>query len=180
MESDSIEPSLVSIKGIAILDQDGKRILAKYYDKDAFSTVKQQKDLEAKLFAKTQRANAEIIMMEGLTIVYRSNVDVFLYVMGSQQENELILVSVLNCLFDTLSQMFRKNVEKRSLMDNLDAVFLAVDEMIDSGIILESDASLVASRSATRTAEADIPLGEQTVAQVLATAKEQIKWTLLK
>ena len=65
MESDSIEPSLVSIKGIAILDQDGKRILAKYYDKDAFSTVKQQKDLEAKLFAKTQRANAEIIMMEG-------------------------------------------------------------------------------------------------------------------
>ena len=68
MESDSIEPSLVSIKGIAILDQDGKRILAKYYDKDALSTVKQQKDLEAKLFAKTQRANAEIIMMEG-TIV---------------------------------------------------------------------------------------------------------------
>ena len=58
--------------------------------------------------------------------MYRSNVDVFLYVMGSQQENELILVSVLNCLFDTLSQMFRKNVEKRSLMDNLDAVFLAV------------------------------------------------------
>ena len=59
-------------------------------------------------------------------------------------------------------------------------VFLKVDEMIDSGIILESDASLVASRSATRSAEADIPLGEQTVAQVLATAKEQIKWTLLK
>ena len=58
--------------------------------------------------------------------MYRSNVDVYFYVMGSQQENELVLVSVLNCLYDSLSQMFRKNVEKRTLMDNLDAVFLAV------------------------------------------------------
>ena len=65
MESDSIEPSMLSVKGIAILDQDGKRILAKYYDKDSFPSVKQQKELESKLFAKTQRANAEIIMMEG-------------------------------------------------------------------------------------------------------------------
>ena len=65
MDSDSIEPSMLSVKGIAILDQDGKRILAKYYDKEAFPSAKQQKELEAKLFAKTQRANAEIIMMEG-------------------------------------------------------------------------------------------------------------------
>ena len=65
MESDSIDPSMLSVKGVAILDQDGKRILAKYYDKDAFPTAKQQKELETKLFAKTQRANAEIIMMEG-------------------------------------------------------------------------------------------------------------------
>ena len=63
MESDSIDPSLLSVKAVAILDQDGKRILAKYYDKEL--TAKQQKDLETKLFAKTQRANAEIIMMEG-------------------------------------------------------------------------------------------------------------------
>ena len=65
MESDSIDPTLFSVKAVAILDQDGKRILAKYYDKESFSTVKQQKELEAKLFSKTQRANAEIIMMEG-------------------------------------------------------------------------------------------------------------------
>ena len=68
MESDSIYASLLSVKGVAILDQDGKRIVAKYYDKDSFPSVKHQKELEAKLFAKTQRANAEIIMMEGETI----------------------------------------------------------------------------------------------------------------
>jgi len=33
--------------------------------------------------------SAEIIMLEGLTCVYRSNVDLFFYVVGSQQENEV-------------------------------------------------------------------------------------------
>jgi len=32
---------------------------------------------------------AEIIMLEGLTCVYRSNVDLFFYVVGSAQENEV-------------------------------------------------------------------------------------------
>lgn len=40
----------------------------------------------------------EIIMHEGVTAVYRSNVDLFFYVLGSQAENE-----VLSCL--PLSQM---------------------------------------------------------------------------
>lgn len=32
---------------------------------------------------------AEIIMFEGLTCVYKSNVDLFFYVVGSSQENEV-------------------------------------------------------------------------------------------
>ena len=46
---------------------------------------------------------------------------------------QLILVSVLNCLYDAVSQMLRKNVEKRALLDSLDSVFLAVDEICDKG-----------------------------------------------
>ena len=46
-------------------------------------------------------------MLEGLTCVYRSNVDLFFYVVGSSAENELILVSVLNCLYDAVSQILR-------------------------------------------------------------------------
>ena len=46
-------------------------------------------------------------MLEGLTCVYRSNVDLFFYVIGSSAENELILVSVLNCLYDAVSQILR-------------------------------------------------------------------------
>lgn len=127
------EPTLYTIKGMLIMDNDGNRILAKYYDKNVFPTVKEQKQYEKNLFNKTHRANAEIIMLDGLTVVYKSNVDLFFYVMGGKQENELILLSVLNCLFDTISLILKKNVEKRALFDNLDVVMLAFDEICDGG-----------------------------------------------
>lgn len=81
---------MYTVKGIAILDNDGNRILAKYYDKNIFQSAKEQKAFEKNLFNKTHRANAEIIMLDGLTCIYRSNVDLFFYVMGSSQENEVI------------------------------------------------------------------------------------------
>lgn len=178
MDNALLEPSLFIIKGIAILDNDGKRILAKYFDSNTLPTAKEQKAFEKNLFAKTHRANAEIIMLENMTCVYKNNVDLFFYVMGSSHENELILVSVLNCLYDSISQILRKNVEKRSLMENLDIVMLAFDEIVDNGIILEADPTAVSYRVALR--NDDIPIGEQTVAQVLQSAKEQLKWSLLK
>ncbi|XP_067686102.1 coatomer subunit zeta-1-like [Haliotis asinina] len=177
MEGGILEPSLYTVKAITVLDNDGNRLVAKYFD-ETFPTAKEQKQFEKNLFNKTHRANAEIIMFEGLTCVYKSNVDLFFYVIGSTQENELILASVLNALYDAVSQILRKNVEKRALLENLDAVYLAVDEICDGGIVLEADSSAIVQKVAIRTD--DIPLGEQTVAQVLQSAKEQIKWSLLK
>lgn len=49
---------------------------------------------------------------------------------------QLILASVLNAFYDSISQILRKNVEKRALLDNLDAVFLAADELCDGGYVL--------------------------------------------
>lgn len=127
------EPTLYTVKAMVILDNDGNRILAKYYDKNVFPTVKEQKLYEKNLFNKTHRAATEIIMLDGLTCVYKSNVDLFFYVMGSTHENELILLSVLNCLFDTINLILKKNVEKRALLENLDIVMLAFDEICDGG-----------------------------------------------
>ncbi|KAK6620119.1 Coatomer subunit zeta-1, partial [Polyplax serrata] len=178
MQSSLLEPTLYTIRGMLILDNDGNRILAKYYNPNLFPTPKEQKAFEKNLYTKTHRANTEIIMLDGLTCVYKSNVDLFFYVMGSSHENELILMSVLNCFYDSVSQILRKNVEKRIVLENLDIVMLAMDEICDGGIILEADSSQVVQRVALRTD--DIPIGEQTVAQVLQSAKEQLKWSILK
>lgn len=160
------------------MDNDGDRILAKYYD-DTFASIKEQREFEKNLYNKTSRQNAEIIMLDGLTVVYRSNVDLYFYIMGSSHENELILASVLNALYDAVSQMLKKNVEKRFLMDHLDAVYLAIDELVDGGVILEADSNNIVQRVAMKM-EVEVPLSEQTVAQVIQTAKDQLKWSLLK
>ncbi|KAH9398311.1 Coatomer subunit zeta-1 [Tyrophagus putrescentiae] len=177
MESSLLEPTLYLIKGIVILDNDGNRILAKYYD-DTFSSVKEQKAFERNLFNKTHRANAEVIMLDGMTCIYRNSVDLFFYVMGSSNENGLILASVMHCLYESMSHILKKNVEKKSLLDNLDMVILALDEICDGGILLEADPNNVVQKVVVKIE--DISFNEQTVAQVLQSAREQLKWSLLR
>ncbi|XP_038235279.2 coatomer subunit zeta-1 isoform X2 [Dermochelys coriacea] len=177
MEALILEPSLYTVKAVLILDNDGDRLFAKYYD-DTYPTAKEQKAFEKNIFNKTHRTDSEIALLEGLTVVYKSSIDLYFYVIGSSYENELMLMAVLNCLFDSLSQMLRKNVEKRALLENMEGLFLAVDEIVDGGVILESDPQQVVHRVAVR--GEDVPLTEQTVSQVLQSAKEQIKWSLLR
>lgn len=129
------EPTLYTIKGMLILNSDGDRVLAKYYDKNVFPTTKEQKAYEKNLFSKTRRSdtNTDIIMLDGLTCVYKQNVDAYFYVMGSCNENELLLVNVLNCLFDSISMILKKDVTSVSVLNNLDIVMLAFDEICDGG-----------------------------------------------
>ena len=71
-------PSLYTIKGIVVLDNDGNRIWAKYYDPDMLVLQKEQLKFEKRLFAKTSRVNVddvEIVMLDNMTILYKSKVD---------------------------------------------------------------------------------------------------------
>uniref|UniRef100_A0A8C0I4Y4 Coatomer subunit zeta n=1 Tax=Balaenoptera musculus TaxID=9771 RepID=A0A8C0I4Y4_BALMU len=186
--ADLQEPSLYTIKAVFILDNDGHRLLAKYYD-DTFPSMKEQMAFEKNVFNKTSRTDSEIAFFGGMTIVYKSSIDLFLYVVGSSYENELMLMSVLTCLFESLNHVLSphktkagarassckdpalylikqwKNVEKRWLLENMDGAFLVLDEIVDGGVILESDPQQVIQKVNFR---------------VLQSAKEQIKWSLLK
>ncbi|XP_069763179.1 coatomer subunit zeta-1-like isoform X2 [Narcine bancroftii] len=144
------EPSLYTVKALIILDNDGERLHAKYYD-NTYSSTKEQRNFEKTIFSKTHKNDSEIAFLEGLTIIYKNSVDLYFYIVGSPQENELMLMAVLNCLFDSLSQMLRKNVEKKSLMENLDGVMLITDEIVDGGVILESDPQQVIHKLNFRT-----------------------------
>ena len=48
--------------------------------------------------------------------------------LGSGQENELLLMSVLDCLFNAVTQILRKNVDKKALFDNLEVAVILVEE----------------------------------------------------
>ncbi|KAI7906555.1 Longin-like domain-containing protein [Cokeromyces recurvatus] len=172
--------SLYSIKAVILLDAEGNRVLAKYYDNE-HTTLKQQKQFEKGLFDKTKRAQGEVILYDNQIVLYRSNIDIFFYVVGSMEENELILLSMLNAFYDAVSTLLRYQVEKRAVMDNLDLVILCLDETVDGGIILETDSNAIVSRvSKPRMDMVDIPFSEQTLLQAYQTAKDKFANQLLR
>lgn len=50
---------------------------------------------------------------------------------------------MLNCFLLTLS---RNSTDKRTIIENYDLVSLAIDEIVDDGIVLETDPVIVSSR----------------------------------
>jgi len=186
-----MEGEVPAIKAILVVDADGKRILSRYYSAD-WASAADETNFEKKLYDKTMRTNAkneaEVIMFDNLVTVYRNSADVWFYVVGSQYENELILVHVLVALHEALNAALRTTPDKRTLLDNFDTLLLTVDELIDGGMIMESDSAAIVNRVGMKGAEAAAPgagaeggsFSEQSFNTMFASAREQIARSLLK
>jgi hypothetical protein len=170
------------VLNLLLLDADGKRIAVKYLT--AMPTTAEQMAYERQIFAKTSRNNArgdaEIILEGKHVVVYKFAADLHFYVTGTVDENEIILASVLNGFFDAVSLLLRGVLEKRAALENLDLVLLTIDELVDGGIVLETDANVIANRVSMRGVDGETPLAEQTLSQALNTAREQLTRNLLR
>ncbi|KAJ4958060.1 hypothetical protein NE237_025171 [Protea cynaroides] len=176
------QESCPSVKNILLLDSEGKRVAVKYYSDD-WPTINAKFSFEKSVFTKTQKTNArteaEIAMLDSNIIVYKFIQDLHFFVTGGDDENELILVTVLQGFFDAVALLLRSNVDKREALENLDLILLCLDEIVDGGMILETDANVIAGKVASHTMDAGAPLSEQTITQALATAREHLARSLL-
>merc|ERR1711934_65751 len=180
---------LPSVKGILILDDEGSRLVAKYFGAPELDTEEQQSAFEKLLFQKTSRIQSarhdtDIIMLDNSIVVFHFVCDCLFYVIGKVDDNELLLEAVLNGLVEVLSNLMSNGLgsqlEKMTLMDQLEQVLVAVDEVVDGGLLLETDPTVITNRVAMRGATDDVPLAEQSLSQVMAAAREQMTRALLK
>ncbi|OJJ50581.1 hypothetical protein ASPZODRAFT_126470 [Penicilliopsis zonata CBS 506.65] len=166
--------SLFSVNAVLITSaDDGSRIFAKYYSAphppagvsahstdypgaNPYPTVKEQKAFEKGLLEKTNKQTSDVILYDNRVVVFKLESDVMLYVVGGADENEVLLYNVVLTLRDALGILFKGATDKRTIVENYDLVSLAIDEIIDDGIILETDPVLVASR-VSRAPAADVP-----------------------
>ncbi|KAI0061921.1 coatomer protein [Artomyces pyxidatus] len=180
--------SLYAVHAFVILDTDGHRVLAKYYDPKGQSylgsadpnkglhTLKDQRAFEKGLFQKTKKAGGDIILYDGHLAVYRHSLDLIFYLLGGPSENELMLHSALSAFADAANTLLRGQVEKRAVLENLDLVVLCLDETIDDGIIVETDSQTIASRVSRPKADAsEIVINEQTIMNAYQTMKEKMQ-----
>lgn len=164
---------LYTIKAVIILDSEGQRIAAKYATFSDLLKPKDQISFEKKLTLKAAKSPNEVMLIDDAMVLYRALGDVHVFIVGGIEENELLLLNVLNVFCDSLQIVLGEDVSKQVAMDSLDSVLLLIDELVDDGIILETDPNLIAERATMRnSAEPSIP--EQTLTQAFMLAKDQL------
>jgi len=85
-------------------------------------------------------------MVNGNIAVYNDVFDCFFFVIGNTDSNELVLSAVLETLYESVTTLLKQQIDKISLLENLELILLAMDEIVDGGVIFETDAMKVANR----------------------------------
>ena len=117
--------SLFSVNAVLLMSaDDGSRIFAKYYSPphppagaapnstdypgaNPYPTVKEQKAFEQGLLEKTNKQTSDVILYDNRIVVFKMESDVMLYVVGSADENEVLLYNVVLSLRDALGILFK-------------------------------------------------------------------------
>ena len=150
------------VNGVIVVDNEDNRVFAKYYVPE-FTDPKRQRILEKAVMAKILAAagvvkttdgsppvastasDGNILLYEGYAVVYKTDADITMMVFGSIDENEVVLYSVLTCIYESLQTLLKCSgaIDKRLLLESYDALVLVIDEVIDDGIIMEVNSSNV-------------------------------------
>jgi hypothetical protein len=117
--------SLFAVNAVLIMStDDNSRIFAKYYSPphppagvsptatnypgaNPYPTVKEQKSFEKGLMEKTNKQTNDVILYDNRVVVFKVESDVMLYVVGSADENEVLLYNVVLSLRDALGILFK-------------------------------------------------------------------------
>jgi len=186
--------SLPSITSLVILDNEGKRIAAKYYSLEWCVLVSPRKPLnlntylscayrknpqkqvafEQAIFNKTNAATQEldVIVLEHNLVVYRNAIDFQVYAVAPKFENEVILAAVLQALHGALTTLTSGVMEKHVLLEHFDECMLTFDELIDDGFILETDPDIICNRVSMQDSVVNLGSIDHPLSQALANAKE--------
>ncbi|KAL0468944.1 Longin-like domain-containing protein [Neurospora intermedia] len=162
--------SLYSVNAIVILSSDdGSRIFSKYYtpphaaagapgtgvaaglasssaSQNPYPDKTSQTRFEKGLLQKTAKQSGDILLYDNKVVLYKMESDVAIYVVGSADENEVLLYNVLLALRDSLHMLFKQSIDKRTIVENYDLVSLAIDEIVDDGVVLETDPTIIIQR----------------------------------
>ena len=144
------------IKGVVVLDNEGQRIIAKYYNSPRhLETNAQQKLFERQLHFKSNKLSNsskinmyenDIMTVESYTAIFRVYTDMSIYILGNRDDNELVLSQVLEVIHECFDKLFKHSIERKSLISNMTAVILVIDEIIDSGIVMTTDYQTILKR----------------------------------
>lgn len=174
---------LSQVLGIVLLDHEGNRLAVKYCttapSAGRLQTSSQQTKFEADIIQRASRIPnksevAEVLMVDDYIVLVKSLGDINVFVVGDPDENELILSEVLNTVCNSITICVSGPIGKRQIQENLGTIFIILDEVVDQGVIFETDPTVIAGR-VQMSEKSVVEAAEQTMFnQALSSAKENL------
>lgn len=164
-----------TVRALIILGTDGQLLVARYFDESL-----EPAQLEKQLFAKTKsiQSKEDILVLDRCLIFHKYAAELHLYVVGYEHENPLILNKLLSCLTQLVSEISNKpgSTKNASPADRLDQIILALDEVCDEGIILETSCNSIMETLSMKEGLTDSP----SYVNLLQSATEQFRLSLMR
>ncbi|GAW79773.1 coatomer subunit zeta [Plasmodium gonderi] len=155
-----------------------------YHLEDTYNnlrTVTDQKLFENDITDKAKKlggnsSETEILVLNKYIILYLLINDVNIYIVGDETDNEIILHEIMQTVQQCLNSVTNNQIGKKQLLEKLDSVYLILDEIADSGIIMETNPNVIINRLYMNEGELQdhTPLN-----QAISSAKENIIRSLL-
>jgi coatomer subunit zeta len=190
---------LFPVSAVILLDYEtGAILLAKYFDHDPILSINTNStkldahaihtvrtSFEKKLGQKLKQTNHDIISFDEHTVIYKVSQDVIIAVVALSSVNELLLVSLLNAIYDASMELYKPIFDKRAVFESYEWMALLISECIDRGAILECDPQVLVQRvhqgkRGSVGEELGHALEGQSFASAFAFAKERVKGALLR
>ena len=92
----------------------------------------------------------DIMTVDNYVAIFRQYSDMTIFIIGHSEDNELILGQVLDCVHECFDRIFRHNIERKSLINNMSGVILVIDELLDQGIVMHLDPAVILDRIDTK------------------------------
>lgn len=159
----------ITLRCLIFLNEDGSHFFSRYYNSDCsefcerLTKHEEQKAFEQSIFSHftesftdTSEASkeAEIFSFDGNVVQVKKYKDFYVFLVASEDENELIMMELLGCLHECLMQMASKGREltlDQLSLDHCFPTFLSlIDELIDNGSIISQDFNEVYSNATMR------------------------------
>ncbi|ORM42130.1 Coatomer subunit zeta-3 [Babesia sp. Xinjiang] len=155
--------TITQVDGILLLDHQGERIAVNYYQQhcavptnanspnNLWEDVAKQKALERNLtkeldFTNAKEGSAGCRIVDGYLVNYYIAIDFAIVVLAPSSENEVLLSEVCTTLKQCLVSITDDQMNKEVLCTKLDSVFLLLDDIVDGGIIMEANHSVIIKR----------------------------------
>lgn len=144
-------------------------------------TVEDQKMFENDITEKARKlggnsSETEVLILSKFTVLYLLINDVSIYIVGDEGDNEIILHEIMQTVQQCLESVTNNQIGRKQLLEKLDSIYLILDEIADSGIIMETNPNVIINRLYMH--ESD--LQEHTpLNQAISSAKENIIRSLL-